>query len=110
MTRRAYTDYLRDIHEAAGYALEFVEGITFEEFDRNIEKVFAVLRALEIIGEASRQIPFEAQQQYPHLPWQEMIGMRNVLAHEYFGVDNRVVWRTVREDLPASRDEVGKIL
>ena len=54
MTARAYSDYFRDIYEAAGYALEFVEGVTFEEFDRNIEKVFAVLRALEIIGEASR--------------------------------------------------------
>jgi uncharacterized protein with HEPN domain len=89
--------------------LEFVEGVTFEEFDHNIEKVFAVLRA-EIIGEASRQIPHAVQQEYPQLPWQEMIGMRNVLAHEYFGVDNKVVWRTVREDLPTLRDQVATII
>jgi len=110
MSRRTYLDYFHDIYEAAGLALSFVAGVDLDTFAENREKLFAVTRALEIVGEAARQVPLELQQRYPHLPWQEMIGMRNVVIHEYFGVDPEVIWRTVHEDLPQLHTALDEIL
>ncbi len=110
MSPRSYSDYFQDIYDATSYALAFVEGVSFEQFAANTEKFFAVLRALEIIGEAAAQIPASIQQQYPSLPWREMTGMRNVVIHEYFGVDKEVIWRTVQEDLPGLRAQLVKII
>jgi uncharacterized protein with HEPN domain len=100
MSPRSYDDYFQDIYDATSHALAFTEGVSYEHFAANTEKQYAVLRALEIIGEAARQIPDGVQRLYPALPWREMIAMRNVVIHDYFGVDQEVIWRTVREDLP----------
>jgi len=108
--RRTYQDYLQDILEAATHAAEFIAGIDLDTFRQDTEKVYAVTRALEIIGEAARQIPLSAQAAYPELPWQEMIGMRNIVIHRYFGVDAEVLWRTVREDLPPLAAAIAAIL
>jgi uncharacterized protein with HEPN domain len=110
MSQRTHLDYLQDIYDAAGHALAFVAGVDLDAFVENHEKAFAVTRALEIIGEAARRVPTEVQQQYPSLPWQEMIAMHNVVIHEYFGVNLEVIWRTAREDLPVLRAAVGAIL
>lgn len=110
MSPRSYADYFQDIFQAASYALAFTDNVSFEQFAGNMEKLFAVLRALEIIGEAARQIPESVQKAYPTLPWREMIAMRNVVIHEYFGVDKEVIWRTVREDLPALQTELAQIV
>ncbi len=108
--KRTYEDFLRDILTATNQALSFVADITLDDFLANVEKQFAVTRALEIIGEAARNIPPEIQAQYPQLPWREMIGMRNVVAHNYFGVDETVIWRTVQEDLPALQTAVSQAI
>lgn len=110
MKRRSHVDYFRDILEAAVQAQEFVKGQDFESFSRNQEKIYAVTRALEIIGEADRSVPSDIQAQYPEVPWHEMIAMRNIVAHQYFGVELRVLWRTVFEDLPPLQSEVSQIL
>lgn len=107
---RSYQDSLADIVDAIEKALEFVERVDFQEFDANAEKVFAVIRALEIIGEAARHIPADVRNTYPDIPWADMIGMRNVVIHEYFGVDNDVIWRTIQEDLPPLRKSIVAIL
>jgi len=62
--------------------------------------VDAVIRNLEVIGEASSHLPIEIQEQYEDVPWGMMKGIRNILAHEYFGIDLEIVWKTVKEDLP----------
>jgi uncharacterized protein with HEPN domain len=108
--RRDYTDYLRDILEYAEKAERFVEGLDFQAFERNEEKTLAVVRALEVIGEAARHIPGTLRAEYPGVPWEDMVGMRSKLIHDYFGVDLKVVWRTVQEDLPLLRDAVAHIL
>jgi uncharacterized protein with HEPN domain len=87
-----------------------VAGLDLDAFRKDAEKVYAVTRALEIIGEAARQIPPQVVAAYPDLPWQEMIGMRNAVIHEYFGVDTEVLWRTVQEDLPPLRAAIAAIL
>lgn len=108
--KRSFEDFLQDILIAAKNAQNFVDGLEFADFQDDVEKVYAVTRAFEIIGEASRKIPLEIQKQYPQLPWSEMIGMRNVLIHDYVGVDEAVLWRTIQEDLPSLCETIKLVL
>lgn len=98
--KRVHDDYLRDMLENAEKALSFVKGMDYDEFETDEKAVYAVIRAFEIIGEAARQIPESMQKDNSDIPWREITGMRNKLTHEYFGVNTKVVWRTVHEDLP----------
>ena len=97
---RFYDDYFQDILDAIDKALTFTKGINFDFFTKDDKTVYAVIRALEIIGEAAKKIPQEERLNYPDIPWQEMSGMRDKLIHDYFGVNLEVVWKTVQEDLP----------
>jgi uncharacterized protein with HEPN domain len=108
--KRVHDDYLRDMLENAEKALSFVDGMTYDEFETDDKAVYAVIRAFEIIGEAARQIPENIQKANPAVPWREITGMRNKLTHEYFGVNTRVVWRTVHEDLPVIIPLLRKML
>ncbi len=98
--KREYADYLQDIVDHAEKATRFVQDISFDAFSANDEKVFAVVRALEVIGEAARHIPKSLRDKYPAVPWQQVTGMRDKITHEYFSIDLEVVWRTIHEDLP----------
>jgi len=98
--KREYEDYLRDMLENAEKALLFIQGMDYDGFCVDDKAVYAVIRAFEIIGEAARQIPESVRQANPEIPWREIAAMRNKLTHEYFGVNTKVIWRTVQEDLP----------
>jgi uncharacterized protein with HEPN domain len=98
--KREFLDYLRDIQEALEKLDEFTRGMNFEAFVRDDKTSFAVIRALEIVGEAAKKIPKSFRSRYPVVPWQDMAGMRDKLIHDYFGVDLRVVWKTLQIDLP----------
>jgi uncharacterized protein with HEPN domain len=108
--KRVHDDYLRDMLENAEKALSFVEGMNYDEFEADDKAIYAVIRAFEIIGEAARQIPESTQKANPAIPWREITGMRNKLTHEYFGVNTKVVWRTVHEDLPVIIPLLRKML
>jgi len=97
---RVYLDYIRDMLESAEKALKFVSGMGFDEFKSDEKTQFAVVRALEIIGEGAKKIPKDLQGRYPEIPWREIAGTRDKLIHEYIGVNLMVVWRTLHEDLP----------
>lgn len=97
---RSATDFLKDILDAALKAERFVSGVSFEEFRCNDEKVYAVIRALEVIGEAAKNVPAQIRKQYAAVPWRIVAGMRDKLIHGYFGVDLERVWGTVHDDLP----------
>ena len=99
--KRAYEDSLEDMLDNAEKALHFVNGMEYETFFRDEKTSYAVVRALEIIGEAARIVPDEVRTSLPELPWREISGMRNKLMHEYFGINSKVVWRTLQEDLPS---------
>jgi len=92
--------YLLDILIAARKAIGFVEGMSWEEFVDSELHQNAVVRPLEIIGEAARRISIETQEANPEIPWQQIVGMRNRLIHEYFRINLEAVWETVRNDLP----------
>ena len=108
--KREYEDYLSDMLENAEKALSFVDGMDYEDFSNDDKAMYSVIRALEIIGEAARQIPEDIRETNSQIPWREITGMRNKLTHEYFGVNTKVVWRTVQEDLPAIIPVLQKIL
>ncbi len=107
---RVYLDYVRDMLGSAEKAIEFMEGMDLEQFKADEKTVYAVLRALEVIGEAARKIPKDLQVKYADVPWREIAGTRDKLIHEYFGVNLPVVWRTVREDLPILTKQLRAIL
>jgi uncharacterized protein with HEPN domain len=92
--------YLLDMLLAARKARQFVEGITQEEFAASELHQNAVIRPLEIIGEAAARVSPEARAAHPEIPWDLMVGMRNRLIHEYFRIDLLVVWETLQQDLP----------
>lgn len=110
-TRRQIRDYLQDILEYSEKAMRFAadkpDAAALEADERTF---LAIIRALEVIGEAARQIPKNFRERHPDLPWQGMTGMRDILIHAYFGVDVNVIWRTVKEELPRLSQRVRQLL
>ena len=109
-TAREITDYLRDILDATESATYFVAGMDLDAFAADKKTVFAVVRALEIIGEAAKNVPRSLRTQYYAVPWRDIAGMRDKLTHEYFGVNPQRVFDTVRLDLPPLRETVVRML
>jgi uncharacterized protein with HEPN domain len=107
---RSTLDYLDDILDAAGKIETFTRGMSYEEFSGDDKTVYAVTRALEVIGEATTCIPRQVRERYPSLPWSEMAGMRDKLIHAYFGINRAIIWRTVRDDIPPLRPAVQRLL
>lgn len=91
-------------------ALSFVKDMEYDVFLRDKKTIYAVNRALEIIGEATKNIPASVKNRYPQIPWKKMAGMRDKVIHEYFGVDLKRVWSTVKKDIPDLKPLFEKIL
>jgi len=88
---------------------DYTRSLTEKDFNNNELVQDAVIRNIEIIGEATKKISKELKSQYPEIPWKEMSGMRDKLIHNYFGVDVDVVWRTVNDDIPFLKSLIGTI-
>ena len=105
-----YRLYLVDIIQEMDRAEAFVENMDFVDFQGDDKTASAAVRKLEIISEATRRIPAEIRRKYPKLPWGEMAGMRDRLIHAYFGVDHRLVWRTITQRIPRVKRLLKEIL
>ena len=101
---------VRDILAAVRAIARYTEGMTFEEFAADARTVDAVVRNLMTIGESTRWIPEPIKDAHHGVPWRTLRGVRNVVVHEYFGVDSEILWETVRTDLPPLAPKLEAIL
>ena len=108
--KRDYRVYLRDIIQAFDDTCQFLEGFSYEEFIDDRKTISAVVRALEIAGEATKQLPASIRKKYPDIPWSDMAGMRDKLIHFYFGVDMDIVWETVKVRIPKLISLIEQVL
>ncbi len=102
--------YLKDIIESINKIIEFVESMTFEEFQEDDKTSSAVIRKFEILGEATKNITDDTRTKYPKIPWKEMAGMRDRLIHSYFGIDYKLVWTTIKNSIPNLKTMIEEIL
>lgn len=107
---RDYFDYLNDILDTVRKVQIFTKGMTFDTFKTDDKTVFAVIRAMEIIGEAVKHVPNDVRLSNPSIPWKSMAGMRDVLIHDYFGVDVETIWITVKDKIPPLEPILRQIL
>ena len=110
MPSRAWRFRIEDILESISRIETYTAGMTYASFRENQLVIDAVVRNLEIIGEAAGHVPIEIQQRHPDLPWVEMRGMRNLLIHEYFGISVEIIWKTTRENLPQVAAGLDRVL
>ena len=87
-----------------------LKNVSFEEFCEDTEKQDAILRRLEIIGEAAKNIPNPFKEEHPEISWKSAAAMRDVLSHEYFGVKPDLVWETIEKDLPILKSSISKLV
>ncbi len=108
MTRSADI-LLVEIKDAIDLIQKYTAGISFDSFAHDTEKQDAVLRRLEIIGEAVKNLPVEIRSRHPHIPWRQIAGARDILIHEYFRVDITLAWEMVQKDLPALAEQIDRL-
>jgi uncharacterized protein with HEPN domain len=110
MKKREYRDYLKDILDSINDIESFVGDMSFEDFKRDKKTIYAVVRGIEVMGEAAKKIPKTLKDKYREIPWKKMAGMRDKLIHEYFGVDVEILWKTIKDDLPSVKPLVQELL
>jgi uncharacterized protein with HEPN domain len=110
MKKRDDRVYLHDMLDAIRQVESYLKDISYDAFGKDHMRQDAVVRELEIIGEASRNVSESFQMQHVVIPWSTIIGMRHKIAHDYFGVNLRIVWDTVQNDLPPLKLQLEAIL
>ena len=108
--KRDDTVYLLHILESIGRIERYLEGVNEETFRKETLIQDGIIRQIEIIGEAAKRLSSKLRADYSQIPWQDIIGMRDKLAHDYFGVDLDQVWLTAQEDVPSLKEELNKML
>ena len=108
--KRDYILFLEDILSAIKKIEIYTSELSFEKFCENNMAVDAVIRNFEIIGEATKNVPKRIKEKYPDVEWKEAIGFRNVLTHDYFGIDLESVWDTLKNNIPVLKRHIGEVL
>jgi len=109
MTERSPELYIDDIIEAINKIERYTKDMDFSKFSENELVLDAVIRNLEIIGEASTHIPEKIREKYSNLPWKRIIGLRNIAIHGYFKIDLSLIWAIITKNIPLTKDTILKI-
>uniref|UniRef100_B3EM18 DUF86 domain-containing protein n=1 Tax=Chlorobium phaeobacteroides (strain BS1) TaxID=331678 RepID=B3EM18_CHLPB len=109
MSKRDWKLFLEDILESIEWIEDFIKGMDAESFACDRKTVDAVVRNFEIIGEAAKSIPVDIRERHQGVDWSGMIGLRNRIAHEYFGLSLPIIWKIAVDDLPKLKNEIIRI-
>ena len=107
---RDFKVYLEDILEAICKIHDFTHGMTLDTFSKDTKTLDAVVRNLEVVGEAVKGIPEQIRKRHPEAEWKKIAGLRDVLMHEYFGIDVEIIWDIIQNKLPILESETKKLL
>lgn len=110
MKSRDYKDFLHDILDAINDVESFIDDLSYTEFVNDRKTLNAVIRSIEVIGEATKNIPDRIKADYKDLPWKLMSGMRDKLIHGYFGVDTKTLYKAAKDDIPPLKASIQKML
>ncbi|MBU0519389.1 DUF86 domain-containing protein [bacterium] len=102
--------FIEDILEAINKIDSYIKGLKFDAFKENELVIDAVVRNIEIIGEASKHIPQEIKKEHSEVPWNKMVGLRNIIIHEYFGIDLEIIWHIITVNLPETKPYITELL
>ncbi len=109
MVKRVYTDYIQDILDSIQDIEDFIQDMSFADFKDDRKTINAVVRCIEIIGEASKKIPKSLRYLCPEIPWKKITGMRDKLTHAYFGIDLEIIWKVASEEIKQIKPGILKI-
>lgn len=110
MKKRSDKFYLSDILDCIKKIEKYTMELSFKEFCKKQIVIDAVVRNFEIIGEAARNVSNKIKSVHKEIPWKEMVGMRNKIIHEYFGVDLKICWKTIRDSLPDLKNKISHLI
>lgn len=102
--------FLRHILESIEWIERYTNGVSENDFLESVQLQDAAVRRIEIIGEATKNIPEEFKTLHPNIPWKKIVGMRDMLIHEYFSVDEQLLWETIQKDVPTFKTQVQQLL
>jgi uncharacterized protein with HEPN domain len=110
MSKRDWKLFVEDILESIGLIEHYVNNMDLEDFNIDRKTIDAVVRNFEIIGEASKFMPEDIKKNYQNVDWKGIVGLRNRIAHEYFGISTVIIWHIIKEELPLLKSQMEQIL
>ena len=110
MSKRPINLLLNDIRQAIDRIEQYIKNLSFDAFSDDQKSVDAVVRNLEIIGEAASRLPDEFKEKYSEIEWYKVVGLRHRIVHEYFGIDLEIIWQILQKDLPELRQKITRII
>ncbi len=110
MSKRPIDLLLNDIRQAIDRIEQYIKNLSFDDFSDDQKSVDAVVRNLEIIGEAASRLPDEFREKYSEIEWYKVVGLRHRIVHEYFGIDLEIIWQILQKDLPELRRKITRIM